>query len=363
MEFDWILFLTTIAVSVFGLVAVYSATRSLGSGSDIIVQCAAWGIGVVFLFFACFFDYEQFKPVIKYVAAACLLMLVAVLILGSVGKWGSKSWIRLGAVSIQPSEFVKIGFILTFSYHLSQVKEKINKPVMLLLLAVHAVTPILLILLQPDMGSALVFVFIFAVMLFCAKLSYKYIFPAIGILIVAMPSAYAFLLNPVQQKRIQIFFNPESEALGAGYNVIQSKIAIGGGGLFGKGYLSGTQNQMGYLPAKETDFIFSTICEEWGFIGGVLLIVALFLIIYRCFKISTKADNLFGRYICAGVGAMLLFHTVENVGMCMGLLPVTGIPLPFISYGGSSMVTNFISVGLVMSVAYHNKPRGIFEVY
>ena len=144
---------------------------------------------------------------------------------------------------------------------------------------------------------------------------------------------------------------------------MQSKIAVGSGQLWGKGYLQGTQNQMGYLPAKHTDFIFSIISEELGFIGAVIVVGVMFALIYKCFKTAQKADNAFGRYICVGVGAMMLFHVFENVGMCIGLMPVTGIPLPFLSYGGTSLVVNMIAMGLVLSVAYHNKPRSVFDVY
>jgi rod shape determining protein RodA len=216
---------------------------------------------------------------------------------------------------------------------------------------------------QPDMGSAMVFMFVFLCLLFVAKLSYKYIVPVAILTISSMPFIYKYVLSEYQQWRIQVFLNPDIDALNRGYNVIQSKIAVGSGQIWGKGYLQGTQNQMGYLPTKYTDFIFSVISEEFGFIGAALVVIALFLLIYRCFKVAKKADNSFGRYICVGVAAMLLFHTFENVGMCIGLMPVTGIPLPFISYGGTSLVTNLIAIGLVMSVAYHNKPRSVFDVY
>ena len=147
---------------------------------------------------------------------------------------------------------------------------------------------------------------------------------------------------------------PESDRLNRGYNVIQSKIAVGSGGFFGKGYLNGTQNQLGFLPTKHTDFIFSVISEELGFIGAALVIILLFAIIFKCIKTSCDSSTPFGKYMCIGVAAMLIFHTVENIGMCVGLLPVTGIPLPFFSYGGTSLITNFVAIGLVMSVTYHS---------
>lgn len=364
MEFDWVLFILTIGLAIFGVVMIYSATRSLQSNTNVIVQSGAMVIGCAAMLVTCFFDYEQLKNLVKPVYIFAVAILILVLIVGKgTTEWGAKSWIRFGAIGIQPSEIAKVCFIITFSYHLSKVHDDINKPLVILGLLLHIGVLLGLIALQPDVGSALVFVFMFVCFMFVAKLSYKYIVP-IGILsAVSLPLIYKYVLADYQQKRIQAFFHPELSPMGYGYNVIQSKIAVGSGQLWGKGYLQGTQNQMGYLPAKTTDFIFGVISEELGFIGAMIVVIALFVLIYRCFKTAQKADNAFGRYICVGVGAMLLFHTFENAGMCIGLMPVTGIPLPFMSYGGTSLVVNMIAIGLVLSVAYHNKPRSVFDVY
>lgn len=363
MEFDWILFILTLGISIFGLFMVYSATLSFDTSSNIIVQSIAWFIGMGLLLSFCFFDYEQFLNMIKYIVFIAIALLVGVLFVGITGNWGARSWIRIGSIGIQPSELVKIGFTLTFSYHLSKVMRELNKITTVLFLILHLMVPVVLILMQPDAGSSMVFVFMFICMMFAAKLSYKYIITAIWGSLLTVPLTYYFILDEFQKQRIQVFLNPELDPVNSGYNVIQSKIAIGSGGLFGKGFTHGTQNMMEYLPAKHTDFIFSVIAEEFGFFGSILTVLVLFLIISRCFSIAKKADNLFGRFICTGVGAMFLFHSFENIGMCMGLMPVTGIPLPFISYGGTSLVSNLVSIGLVMSVSYHNKPRNIYEVY
>ncbi|MGN0150600.1 MAG: rod shape-determining protein RodA [Clostridia bacterium] len=363
MEFDWLLFVLSILLSIFGIICIYSATRTLNTNSNVIVQAGACIIGIVLMLLTCFFDYEQFKNLIKPIFIFCLAILILVLIIGVTGDWGARSWIRFGSIGIQPSEIAKICFILTFSYHLSRVEDKINQPLVIFGLILHLAILVGLILMQPDMGSAMVFMFMFVTLLFVAKISYKYIIPVAAAGVISAPFIYKFVLSEYQQKRIQVFINPDLDPLNRGYNVIQSKIAVGSGQIWGKGYLHGTQNQMGYLPTKYTDFIFSVISEEFGFIGACLLVIALFIIIYRCFKIAQKADNSFGRYICVGVASMLLFHTFENVGMCIGLMPVTGIPLPFISYGGTAIVTNMVAIGLVMSVAYHNKPRSVFDVY
>ncbi len=363
-HFDVFLFVMTFLLSIFGVLAIYSATGTTGTRTQVIVQSVSAVFGIVLMVVICYFDYEQFKGLVKPIYIFSIAILILVLLIG-VGNesWGAKSWIRIGSVGIQPAEFAKVCFILTFSYHLSEVEDKINKPLIILGLLLHLGVIVGLIMLQPDLGSVLVFLFMFALLMFTAKLSYKYIIPILGVGIVSVPLVYKYLLSDYQQQRINVFLNPELEPLDGGYNVIQSKLAVGSGQFWGEGYTKGIQNSMGYLPAKYTDFIFSTIAEEWGFIGAVLLVLALFAVVYKCFKIARRADNSYGRYIAVGVGAMLLFHIFENVGMCIGIMPVTGIPLPFITYGGSSLVTNMIAIGLVMSVDYHNKPRTAIDVY
>lgn len=360
---DWGLFIITMLLSIFGIAVIYSATRTLGTNSNVIVQAAAFVIGTAVLILISRFDYEQFKNLIKPIYVFSVIILAAVLVFGITGDWGARSWIRFGAIGIQPSEIAKICFIITFAYHLSQVEENINKIPVLIGLFLHLAVIVGLIMLQPDLGSTLVFIFMFLCLMFSAKISWKYVAATAAAGAVSVPLIYKYALSEFQQKRIQVFINPDLDPLNRGYNVIQSKIAVGSGQLWGKGFLKGTQNQLGYLPTKYTDFIFSVIAEEFGFFGAALVAVLLFIIIWKCFKTAQRADNSFGKYICVGVGAMILFHSFENMGMCLGLMPVTGIPLPFISYGGTSMVTNLTAIGLVMSVSYHNKPRNVFDVY
>ena len=362
-EFDWFLFILTLAIATIGIVIIYSATRSTGSNANVIVQGVSMGLGIVIMLFLCFFDYEQFENFIKYIYAFAVFILILVLIFGTSGDWGAKSWIRFGSIGVQPAELAKICFIITFSHHLTIVEEKVNDFRVLLGLGAHLAVLIMLIMLEPDLGSALVFIFMFACMLFVAKLSYKYIIPILVLGTMSLPLIYKYGLDPYQQQRINVFFDPYIDPLGNGYNVIQSMIAVGSGQFWGKGFMRGTQNQMGYLPTKSTDFIFSVFSEEFGFVGAIIIVCLLFILIARCFNAAKKCDNPFGRYICVGVGAMFLFHVFENVGMCIGLMPVTGIPLPFISYGGTSLLTNMTAVGLVLSVTYHNKPRSKFDVY
>ena len=281
MEFDWLLFILSVGLAVFGIIMIYSATRTTQSNVNVIVQSAAFVLGCAAMLAVCFFDYEQLQNLIKPIFLFAIAMLVLVLIFGVSGDWGARSWIRFGAIGIQPSEFAKLCFIITLSYHISKVQDDINKPLVLLGLLIHLAVMVGLIMLQPDMGSAFVFIFIFICLLFVAKLSYKYIIPALLLGAASLPLIYRYLLSEYQQKRIQVFFNPDLEPLGRGYNVIQSKIAVGSGQLWGKGYLQGTQNQMGYLPAKSTDFIFSVISEELGFIGAAIVVGLLFILIYK----------------------------------------------------------------------------------
>lgn len=354
--FDSFLAYITVIAALMGLAAVYSATLSYGSITNFLVQTGAFVVGTAIMAALSFFDYEQYNLLVIPIFLVSIFLLVLVLLIGTGSEqWGAKSWIRVGPIGIQPAEIAKVGFIITFSYHLDRVKKKINKPRTLLGLALHLMVFLGLIMLQPDAGSAMVFGFIFIVLLFSAGLSYKYIIPAGVLGTASLPLIYKFALSAYQRHRIDVFFNPELDPLGRGYNVIQSRIAVGSGRLFGKGYLLGTQNQLGFLPAKHTDFIFSTIAEEWGFVGAAIVVAVLFLIIWRCFAVAKKSQNSFGRYIASGVGAMLLFHCFENIGMCIGLMPVTGIPLPFFSYGGTSMLTDLIAIGLVLSVSRRNK--------
>ena len=361
VKYDRALIFTAVALWLFGVFAVYSATRTIGGNTNVIVQLGAGAIGIVIMIFLGFFDYRQLAPLWKYIAVICAASLVLVLLAGITGIWGSKSWLKIGPLSIQPSEFVKCGFIVTFAYHVSSLGERINNISAVLLLLVHMAVPVGLVLLQPDFGTCVVFVFIFAAVLFSAGISYKIIIPAAASLVAFAPIGY-MLLSEYQQKRIQVFFHPELDPRGYGYNVIQSKIALGSGGLFGNGYLEGISTQNGFLPAKHTDFIFSSVAEESGFAGSVFVLLSLFIIIFVTLRIAGRAHTLFGRYICVGVAAMLFFHSFENMGMCMGILPVTGIPLPFVSYGGSSVVSNFMAVGLVVSVGRMSRKDRLFPV-
>lgn len=358
---DLPLVVLVITAALLGIAAIFSATYSMGAAKYVTVQACALVLGLILMLLISRVDYELWGDVTKIIYIGNVVLLTLVLFIG-MGRdsTGTKGWIDLGIVSFQPAEIVKIGFILTFAKHLERVGDDVNYIPTLLMLLLHVAVPIGLIMLQPDAGTAMVFMFIFLSMIFAAGFSYKYLAIGAGVFVVAAPLFWYFkdrFLSPYQINRFLAFFDPYMDPTGSGYNVIQSEISIGSGQFAGKGYLMGSQNQLEYLPAKHTDFIFATIGEEWGFIGTVIVVSLLTLIIIRCIYVALKAGDSYGSYICIGVGAMLAFHMLENIGMCIQLMPVTGIPLPFFSYGGSSLLTNLMAVGFVNSVS--SRCRGI----
>ncbi|MBQ2897114.1 MAG: rod shape-determining protein RodA [Clostridia bacterium] len=340
----------SIISSIYGLVLIASATYSSGSISNIIVQCAAIIIGIVIMLILKALDFEILLELNKIIFIAYTALLILVLVIGT-GRQetGTNGWISLGPVNIQPSEFAKIGFIITFSAHLNSVSDKINSFKNIALLILHLAVPLSLILLQPDYGTAMVFIFITIIMLFFAGLKLRYFVIAGCAFLASAPFIWMFL-DEFQKNRILVFLNPELSPTGAGYNVIQSKLAVGSGMLFGKGLFKGTQIQMDFLPGKHTDFIFAVAGEELGFLGSLLIIALLSTIIFILVKNAADVKKKSGSYILAGIAAMLIFQSFENIGMCIGIMPVTGIPLPFFSYGGSSILTTFISIGVALSV-------------
>ncbi|MEG2597499.1 MAG: FtsW/RodA/SpoVE family cell cycle protein, partial [Oscillospiraceae bacterium] len=266
------------------------------------------------------------------------------------------AWLRIAGLSLQPSELLKVSFILTFALHLSRVREDINRPKTLLLLCLHGAIPCLLIFAQGDMGSALVFFFIFLCMIFVAGLSYKYIFVGMGAAAVAAPVVwFSGMLPDYLQQRFLILGNLSSDALGFGHQQLNGRRILGSGMLFGKGLFSDDLNG---VFAIENDFILSHIGQTLGFVGCAFVVLLLMSICVRILLVSRSSTDPLGCYICVGVFGMFMFQSIINIGMVLGVLPVIGITLPFISAGGTSIITSFISMGLVMSVYSFNKGRG-----
>ncbi|NYB75629.1 rod shape-determining protein RodA [Sedimentibacter hydroxybenzoicus DSM 7310] len=362
-RFDFILLFTTIILCVYGFIVINSATLSKTFGSEpfLKTQITAFALGMVAVFILLFIDYDIYGGFYLPIYGITVALLIYVLINPvRASEWGDvRSWMSIGPIVFQPSELAKFGVIISVSKFIDIHKDSINNPAVLIKILVFAFFPIALIMMQPDLGTSLVFIFFIAVMLFVAGIDRKYIIAVLVIafvlLIIGLMILYNIMQDYVPKKdyrvdRIVTFFYPELDPEDTGYHVIQSKIAIGSGMIYGRGLFKGVQNQLNYLPTKETDFIFAVIGEELGLIGGLLLLCLYGILFYRLIKIARNASNLFGSLIVTGIAAMQFFHIFENVGMTMGLLPVTGIPLPFISYGGTFMLVNTVSIGLALSV-------------
>ncbi len=354
---DLPLLISVCLLSILGILLVSSATASYSGGStQVIIQTAAFLLGLVCCVFLAFYDYEFLASKYLYIIGIDVFFLVLVLLVGTgAEEVGGNSWIRFGPIGIQPAELVKIGFILSFAFQLDKYKERINEFPVVLCALCHIGVLVFLIMQQPDFGTTMVFVAIFVAMIFMAKISWKYILSAVGAVIVAFPVFWFFIFKEYQKNRILTFLNPELDSQMSGYQVMQSKTAIGAGQIFGQGLYNGILTQNNFLPAKHTDFIFAVACEELGFLGALLILALIAFIVLRCFYIAYHARDHLGAFIAIGVGTMLLVQSFENIGMTIGLTPVTGITLPFLSYGGSSMVTNLIAIGLVLNVRMRHK--------
>ena len=350
---DYVLIILAVLLVIIGVLGIFSSGYNSSDTTEYQKQLIWFGIGIVFMCLSWFADYKLLGKLSYIGYGVFLVLLVAVLFTTPVNN--ATSWFDLGFFTFQPSELMKIVYILLLAKIIDKInlkgKKQINKFSNLGIIALIFIVPFLLILKQPDFGTAIVFLVITIFMLYKAGLSYKYIFVGILILVIVAPLAYTFILSEYQQDRIKVFFNPELDPLGSGYNAIQSKIAIGSGKLFGTGLLKGTQTQFGYLPVKSSDFIFAAISEEFGFIASMAIIVIYVIMVIRMINISTTAKENYGSLVAIGIASMYIFHLVENVGMTMGLMPITGIPLLFVSYGGSSMLTSFISLGIILSIS------------
>jgi len=284
---------------------------------------------------------------------ACLAVLIGVDIIGHVGM-GAQRWIKLGGVNLQPSEFMKLAMILALARYFHRLyPEDIRRLPYLIPPVLMMVIPAILILRQPNLGTALITIGVGGLMCFLSGVQLRY-FIGVGLAaVLAAPFAWHFM-HDYQRRRVFTFLDPESDPLGAGYNIMQSIIAIGSGGLFGKGYLHGSQSQLDFLPEKQTDFVFTMLTEEFGFLGGMLTLGLFFLLLSAGMVTAMNSRSTFGGLIAGGVTVMFFLHVLINCGMVMGLLPVVGVPLPLMSYGGSNMVAAVLAIGLLLN-AYANQ--------
>ena len=356
-DFDYQLLVAVLVLSGLGLVVLSSATLNIPSGGSMMLkESAGLLIGIIAAIIISVLDYNDIKIFMSAYYAVTMTLLVLVLFIG-IGKdeWGSSSWIDLGFISFQPSEFAKVAFIFTVAVYLERYDQDIKNYKNLWKLLGFSILPILLIILEPDAGTAMVYVFIFAVILFIYGLKYRYILSALVVLIVTSPLVYFFLLKDYQRSRILALLFPGSDSQGTTYQIDNALMAIGSGGLFGKGLYKGMITQSGAVPVRESDFIFTVIGEELGFVGAMIFIVLIIFIIYRAIMISRNASDRTGMYISAGIAAMYAFQFSVNIGMNLGLFPISGLPLPFVSYAGTAMIANYICIGFLFSISLRRK--------
>ncbi len=352
-RFDFWLLGATLILVVFGIAMVYSATLNVPTYESYPLRQVIYAlIGLVLLLAAATFDYRLLTSLQWPIYAIILAILVAVAVLGQV-RGGTSGWFNAGVIFIQPAEISKVLFAIVFAQFLSKHHDDLRKPQWVFGAFVLLVLPVALIYLQPDLGTAIVFLVIGAIMLFAADLPWMYIASAAVAGALAIPMVWTNLQGYMRE-RILIFLDPASDP-DASFNIAQALISIGNGGLLGKGFTHGSQSQLHFLRVRYADFIFSVIAEELGFVGAVLLIVLLVIVLWRLVSIADQARDLFGRLLVVGVLAMILFQGIVAIGMNLGLLPVTGITLPFISYGGSSLITVMLGIGLAESVAMRNR--------
>lgn len=386
------LFLCGLALSVISIVLIYSATNTAVGGQDstLYIKQMVWVMISLLLFFVVLILPLRMHEVLSYVYYGLLLVLLIALIFYGKSGGGSQRWFNLGFFHFQPSELGKVVVLFALARYLSYAKP--GQPFKKLFAAgLLVLIPTALVLRQPDLGTSLVYLMVMLVVLFVSDLPAVYlllitapvvsmvatshqiswvVFFVILIALVialrpgaAMASFIVFLsllfgvitplfwnhLAEYQKSRISIFLNPGNEPLGAGYQIIQSKIAIGSGGLIGKGFMAGTQTNLNYLPVRHTDFVYSVMGEEFGFIGGIMILILMIIIIILGLRTALRARNKFASYVCVGAVAILFFQTLVNIGMTLGMMPVTGLPLHFVSYGGSSMILSWILLGLLVN--------------
>jgi rod shape determining protein RodA len=348
-DFDWVLLGAALVLSVISLTEIYSSTMNDPSGGYFVKQLVWVVVGIVFLFVVSAIDYHVLAEHIPWLYVLAVGALLYTLALGHTVS-GSKSWVDLGPVGFQPSEPIKMVVVVALARYLSELREsRYMRLIQIAKAGVIVGVPMVLVALQPDTGTALTYLPVIAVGLFIRGLRPAALISLVMAFVLILPVSWLFL-KPYQKERILTFAQPERDPLGKGYQVTQSKIAIGSGGLLGKGLFNGSQNQLGYLPTRHTDFIFSVVGEELGFAGVTVTLGLLAFIIFRSIYNAQTARDKLGLFIVMGVVGIYFFHLVENVGMVIGFMPTTGIPLPFLSYGGSSVLTAFIALGLVISV-------------
>ena len=364
---NWYIPIVTILLIAIGILAISSAAelnKESYTGIRLIKkQLISVVLGTIFIIIIQLFDYRIFQHYASVIYIGTIGVLAIIFIIGTTAK-GTTGWISLGSFNFQPSELAKVTMILVLAEVIDRNREELIYLTGFLKLFLYIFLPTLLILLQNDLGTSLVLIVIFIGMLFVGGGNIRFLVLIFGggfSLVVLLIASHLLFNTPLiffkkyQLDRLIVFINPGIDPTGIGYNLIQSKIALGSGRIYGKGLFAGTQNQLRFLPEKHTDFIFSVIGEEFGFIGVLVVIILYLILLWQIINVAREAKDNYGRLVATGIAAMFFFHVLENIGMTMGLMPITGLPLPFISYGGSSMVTSLIAIGLVINVNIRRK--------
>ena len=350
---DFILLFCIFFIGLISCLAMYST-----DGGEILYHTKNHALRFVIFFilmiFISFFNIKLWHSVAYMVYLVALLLLFWASLYGITAS-GSQRWINLYFINLQPSELMKIAIILCFAkyYHRAQIQSQ-NKLTNIIVPIVVLIIPIFLVITQPDLGTSILIALSGIMVLWLAGINIKYFVLAGVTFVISAPFIISFL-KPYQKLRILSFFNPDRDPLGAGYQIIQSKIAVGSGGLYGKGFLKGTQGYLEFLPEKHTDFIFTLYSEEFGFVGSIILLLLYAIIIYRIILIGSSSRSYFGKLFCYGFASSIFIYISVNMSMVLGLLPIAGSPLPIMSYGGSSMLATMIGFGVVMSSKIHNK--------
>ena len=362
MEFDYFLLAVALAITVIGLIYLGSAMSNMyadGGTSAMKSQIVGLVIGVVLALVLAFFDYDLLKKITWPFFAVNVLLMLSVFTPLGVEDYGSRSWIGIGSFTYQPSELMKLAMVLVIAIELEKAQEEGFNFRRVLIISVAFLVPLGLIILQKDMGQAMVLTFAFLMVLFVGRAKWWYVLSVVALGGAAIPFLWKFYLNGTRRARLFAFIDPERYP-DYSLQLIRSETAIGSGGLTGQGVGQGAMNGGKKILVKMSDSIFAVIGEEGGFIIAALVVILFAILLLRMCCISARARDMFGKCVAAGILAMFLFNIFENIGMNLGIMPITGLPLPFISKGGSAMITNYICIGLLLSVSLRRK-RGFFE--
>ena len=351
-NFDWLLLSLTLALIGIGIINLYSATLQTegGSASPIYLKQLYWvGLGFFLMVLVLVFDYHLLLSIAYPMYGLSLVLLLAVLLFGR-SISGSQRWLTLASFAFQPSELVKISLVLALAkYFFSNDLPRRYGFRDLYIPFGLALFPALLIMKQPDLGTALLLLLVTLSIFLFLGIGWRTLMVSAGVLVLSLPLFWMFL-KEYQKKRLLIFIQPEADPLGAGYHILQSKIAVGSGGFLGKGFLRGTQGQLRFLPEQHTDFAFSILAEEWGFLGSFLVVTLFLVLILWALNIARQSKDRFGLFLALGICAIFFWQSLVNMGMVVGVVPVVGVPLPFISYGGSSIMASLIGIGLLLNI-------------